>query len=135
MGDLRLASTKLAVDFGDRLGFDPTAEQLVDLVDLPGELADVVAAFEDRRAGLEAADVGGLAGGIDNVRGGARPDIRRVRELAGGGNRNRLIVFVARFDQFVRRGRSDSWKGFEIVVCHCTPTLLGFVHKPSLTAE
>ncbi len=61
---LRLPGTELTVHFGDRLGLHAAAEQVVNLGDAPGELADLLTAFENRRAGLETTDVGRFAGGV-----------------------------------------------------------------------
>jgi len=77
--DLGLAGTELAVDFGDRLSLDPAAEQVVDLVVVPTQFTDLVSSLEHRRAGFEAADVGGVAGRTDDVRGGGLTDVGRVR--------------------------------------------------------
>ncbi len=61
---LGLPRAELTVHLGDGLRLDAAAEQVVDLVDAPGELPDLLTAFEHRRPGFETTDVGRFAGSL-----------------------------------------------------------------------
>ncbi len=114
VGDLGLAGPELAVDFGDRLRLDTAAEQVVDLVDVPAQLADLVSPLEDRRAGLEPADVGGTASGANDVRGRGLADVGRVRQFRRRGDGQTLIGVEACIVKFVCGRRSDAGEFLEI---------------------
>jgi len=133
MGDLGLAGTELAVDLRDRLGLDAPTQQLVDLLDAPGELADLLATFEHLRAALEPADVGGLAGGLDDVGGTGLPDVGGVREFARAGDRDALIGVESVFLELLGRRRAHARQVFEVFGCCHASALRPLLFKASLT--
>jgi len=135
VGHLRLAGAELAVHFGDRLRLHPATQEVVDLVDLPRELADLLASFEHLRAGLEAADVGRLAGALDDVVRRRVADVGRVAQFGGARDRDALIAVEACVDELVCGRGADAGEFLEIVFCHRTSFLLGSPHKPSLTPK
>jgi hypothetical protein len=118
VGHLRLAGAELTVHFGDGLGLQTAAEQVVALRDTPGELADLFASLEDGDARLEATDVGGLPGGADDVRGGGLADVGRVGEFCGAGDGDALVAVEAGLYEFVCGCGTDTGETFEFIVCH-----------------
>ena len=67
VADLRLPGAECTVHFDQGLGFEAAAEQVVDRLDLGGELEHLTAAVEQGSTGDEAADVGHLLGAGDDL--------------------------------------------------------------------